>query len=380
MRLTVVIDDDSPNALCFGGAFPPSGAPCLATVTADGLQLVFPAHPSADPRRVAFDRLAVGAGGFDHDHLVVKWDEEGTPFTLYLKDPDVIRAFRTRASGTLSAELHRTAEEVRRRRMRRRAFLWAGLAMVGGLFLALWLGSDRVAEFAVARIPVSWEESIGEASYRQFIMGHTVVEAGPAVEAIDVIAARLTGALQPSPYRFQISVVNSGVVNAFALPGGRVVVFTGLLRKADSAEEVAGVLAHEVNHVLKRHAMVRVAKRLGLVGVVTMLTGNEQGLAGLIKDLGIELATLKFGREQETEADEEGLRLLHRARVAPEGMVSFFERLAEQDAPQLEILSSHPMSEGRAERLRAEIARLPRMTPEPVPVDWVHVRASLRAP
>ena len=121
-----------------------------------------------------------------------------------------------------------------------------------------------------------------------------------------------------------MTVVKSDVVNAFALPGGYVVVFTGLMKKAESGEEVAGVLSHELNHVLQRHGLERIVKNLGLMTVAAIVFGNQQGLVGMMKQLGVELFTLKFGREQETEADLTGLQLLQRAKIDPSGMITVF--------------------------------------------------------
>ncbi len=367
-----------PNALCFGGDFPASGAPCHVAVSADGLTVAMTGILARAPVALPFDHVSVGAGGFDHDHLTVTWEDQGTTYTLFLKEPSVIEAVRAQAPPAVAAALQRTAEEVRRHRSRRRTLLLIAVGIVGALSLLLWVGSDWIAEFAVSRIPVSWEESLGEAAHRQFLAGQTVIKQGPAADAVQTITTRLTEQLKDSPYTFHVEVVESGVVNAFALPGGYLVVYSGLLKKAESAEEVAGVLAHEVNHVLKRHGMERIVKTIGLAAVVTILTGNQQGLAGIIQELGIELATLKFGREQETEADVEGLRLLHRARIPGDGMVAFFERLAKQDGQQIDILSSHPVSEGRAERLKAEIGRLPKLPPEPFAIEWEQVRAGLK--
>lgn len=250
--------------------------------------------------------------------------------------------------------------------------------MLAGVLTWLWYGSDMLGDLVVSRIPSSWEESLGESAYRQFLSGQTVVKEGPALQAVQAVTDRLTAHLVASPYRFQVTVVENHAVNAFALPGGYIVVFSGLLKKANGPEEVAGVLGHELNHVLLRHAMERIVKNMGLIAVVTVLTGNQQGMAGVMKELGIELATLKFGRAQELEADLEGLRLLHRARVSPEGMIGFFQRLADLEGRQVELLSTHPMSEARAQRLKSEAATLPPMTPEPFAIDWHAVQIAVK--
>lgn len=364
----------SPNALCFGDDLPGAGGPCHVEVSPDGLML----HLGDAPvETIPFSIFSIEAGGFDHDHLVLKWQSHGAGRTLYLKDPDLIRAFRQTAPLELMAHVERTAQQVRRARHSRRTILLVALGSLVGLILLLWLGSDTLVRAAVNRIPTEWEQPIGEAARSQFLAGQSVVKEGPAVAAVQEITKRLADAAPGNPYKFEVMVVRSDVVNAFALPGGYVVVFTGLLKKAESPEEVAGVLAHELNHVLLRHGLERIVKTAGLVAVVTIVVGDQQGLVGLAKRLGVELLTLKFGREQETQADLQGLHLLHRAKIAPDGMIHFFERLSESDKLQVEILSTHPMSAARAERLKAEAAALPKQQAEPFAFDWSAVQAGL---
>ena len=367
-----------PNALCFGDEFPAAGAPCLVQVEEHGLTVTV-ASDAADgqPESVHFSSLTVSAGGLDHDQLVVKWVGQKGERTLYLKNPDVIRAFRQSAPDQLSHSFEQAAERVRQVRHKSR-FAWS---LVAGVLLAtvlgLWFQSDLLVEIAVSRIPVEWEQKLGESAYRDFLSHQEVIKEGPAVAALGEMTQRMTAQIPDSPYKFEVTVVKSDVVNAFALPGGYVVVFTGLMKKAESGEEVAGVLSHELNHVLQRHGLERIVKSLGLMTVVAIVFGNQQGLVGMMKQLGVELFTLKFGREQETEADLTGLQLLQRAKIDPSGMITFFERLSEKDQGRMEWLSTHPMSAARADRLKAELAALPKKSPEPFTFDWKQVQASL---
>lgn len=369
--------NSTPNALCFGDDLPASGAPCVVVVLADGLRVSPTGNASLVDQVVAFADMSVEAGGLDHDQLVVSWGDGSSRRTVYLKDPALIVAFRRAAPSQLTAHLERAAEQVRRARHSHR-LLWSSVVgVLIGLVLFLWFGSDLVVEWAVARIPVEWEQKLGETVYQDFLSKETVVKEGPAVSAVQEMTQRLTDKIPNNPYKFQVSVVQSPVVNAFALPGGYVVVFTGLMAKAESGEEVAGVLSHELNHVLQRHGMERMVKMLGLTAVVGILLGDQQGLAGLAKQLGMELVTLKFGRAQETEADVTGIRLLSDARIAPDGMIRFFERLSEKDKERVELFSTHPMSAARAERLRAELAALPKRAPNPFTFEWKQVQDSL---
>ena len=367
-----------PNALCFGEGLPPAGAPCLVEVTPSGLSVS--SDQMSDglaPELIPFGSLSISAGGFDHDQLVVAWGRDRSARTLYLKSADLIVAFRRTAPPELTAHLDRTADEVRRARHRRWSLWAAAMLSLAGVALVFWLGTDLMVEWAVKRIPVEWEHQVGAVAYRQMLSGQTVMKDGAAVAAVREMTRRLTAEAPANPYKFEVSVVRSDVVNAFALPGGHVVVFTGLMQKAQSAEEVAGVLGHEISHVLERHGMERVIKQLGFAAVMTILLGDQRGLAGLAQQLGLELVTLKFSREQETEADLSGLRLLHNAKIATDGMIRFFDRLSEQDKNQVELFSTHPMSASRAERLKTEAASMRARTPEPFTFDWNQVQRSL---
>ena len=368
----------TPNALCFGEDFPAAGAPCFVQVDGDGLTITFESKGGDSAQEaLSFSALTVSAGGLDHDHLVVKWTSAQGERTLYLKNPNVIRAFREAVPDHLSLPFSQAAERVRQVRHRRR-LVWG---VVGGAILStvlgLWFGADIFVEIAVSRIPVEWEQKLGESAYRDFLSHQDVVKEGPGVAAIEEMTHRLTEQIPNNPYKFQVTVVKSDVVNAFALPGGYVVVFTGLMKKAENGEEVAGVLSHELNHVLQRHGLERIVKNVGLLTVVAIVLGNQQGLIGMMKQLGVELLTLKFGREQETEADLKGLQLLQRAKIDPSGMIRFFERLSEKDEGRIEWLSTHPMSTARAERLKTERAALPKTLPVPFTFDWKQVQASL---
>lgn len=369
-----------PNALCFGDGFPASGTPCLVHVESHGLVTIFSFDREgveSPSESVRFSELTVSAGGLDHDQLVLQWVRSTGQRTLYLKNPDVIRAFRQAAPDQLTMPLERAVEQVRHVRRWHRMVWGIVVGSLLALVLGLWFGSEQLVQLAVDRIPIEWEQMLGESAYRDFLTQHEVVKDGLPVDAITEMTHRMASQMLNNPYTFEVTVVKSDVVNAFALPGGYIVVFTGLMKKAASAEEVAGVLAHELNHVLHRHGVERIIKQMGFVAVVSIVLGNPPGLGGVMKQLGVELMTLKFGRAQETEADLTGLQLLYRAKIDPSGMITFFERLAEKDEGRVEWLSTHPMSSARADRLKAQLAEMPKQDREPFSFEWTMVQASL---
>ena len=372
----------TPNALCFGSDLPGQGIPCHVDTTPEGLALTF-SGDSGQPagQTVLFGRLSLDAGGFDHDQLVMKWDQGGAGRTLYIKDAAAIAAFRRAAPPDLLAHFDRAATSVRQARATRRTVLLAVVGLLVALGMGAWLGSDALVTWAAGLIPPEWEKQIGESAMQDVLAQQEVVRDGPVVEAVKEMTTRLTDQIPNSPYPFTVTVVNSPVVNAFALPGGSIVVYTGLVKEAGGPEEVAGVLGHEINHVLQRHGMERIVKTLGVMAVAAILFGDQQGLIGLARQLGVEIVTLKYNRDQETEADLTGLRLLHKARVDPAGMIAFFERLAqsEKDKERVELLSTHPMSTARAGRLKAELKSLPSFLPEPFAFDWEKIQSSLKS-
>lgn len=366
--------DSTPNALYFGTGQPATGRPCHIDVLPPDLIIQM---SETEVETVSLERLGVKSGGFDHDHLVIRWVHEGDERQVYLKDPVVIDALKTTAAWDIGRHVHRSTQHARRARQVRWAWVWISVALIIAVLAGLWFGSDVLVRTAVNRIPIEWEHQLGDATRDEILKGQRVVTEGPAVKALGDICRRLTQQLPNSPYRFDVALVRNETVNAMALPGGSVIVYTGLLKQAESPEEVAGVLAHELNHVLLRHGLENIMQSVGIVAVITLALGNQQGLIGMLEQFGVQLATTKFSRAKETEADLTGLHLLHEAGISPDGMIAFFERLAKTEGAPIALLSTHPMSAERAARLKSEAASLPMTARVSFPFDWPAIKASL---
>ncbi|MDP2496776.1 MAG: M48 family metallopeptidase [Candidatus Palauibacterales bacterium] len=166
------------------------------------------------------------------------------------------------------------------------------------------------------------------------------------------------------PYEFQV--VNTDVVNAFAVPGGFIYMNRGLLEASENMSEVAGVLAHEVAHVVARHSAEQMerARSAGLaLGVGSILLGEPRGAARAGIGIGANLYFARYSRAQESEADSLAVGYLVRSGWDPDGLVRFFETLQEMRERRpnaLEALfTSHPLTEDRVEHVRRIIDRLP---------------------
>ena len=176
------------------------------------------------------------------------------------------------------------------------------------------------------------------------------------------ITARLLPVVKDSGYEFKFHIMDDTNVNAFAIPGGHVVILTGLLEAADSGEEVAGVLAHEMAHVTRRHSLRNIVKSAGLLIILQAALGDTSGLLGLATEASRFLLQQKFSRDFEREADETGWTYLVQAQVDPRGMTRFFEKLrdlmAESDTAAMEgalaLANTHPTSQERIDRLNGK--------------------------
>ncbi len=223
------------------------------------------------------------------------------------------------------------------------------LALVLGLPLALLWGARDLAAWGVTRLPPSTDAKLGRPTWEALQVSGQRCADRAAERYAQGLMASLVSALGETPFEFELMLVDSPEVNAFALPGGYVVVNSGLLAEAKSGEEVAAVLAHELSHVTLRHSTKRLAGSLGASAALALVLGGV--------DLGApaytlaHLAGLKYERDQEREADEEGRRLLMRAGISPLGMATFFERLSASVRPP-ELISTHPDPGDRAQQAR----------------------------
>jgi len=164
-----------------------------------------------------------------------------------------------------------------------------------------------------------------------------------------------------SPYRFSFHVLaDPKTVNAFALPGGPVFITEGLLRLLKTEAELGGVLGHEIGHVIARHSSERLAKQQltqNLLGA--LVAGSGDYTTAQIGQMVGSMINMKYGREDELEADALGIRIMVEAGYDPRGMIRVMEVLAKASggSRQPEFVSTHPAPENRAERIKQAIAK-----------------------
>lgn len=357
------------EVLFFGPGIQPQGERLPIRITSEGLVLR-PGESSEET--LSFETLRVTAGGFNHDQITLTWRKREKTWSLILSDPHAKAAFLSVAPPSLAPQLRQWQKQISRvQREMRLGPILLGLFILFPLLLglALWWKSDAIAEWAVNRISYSSEVKFGDLIYEQTRVGLTLLPEGETTKMLQEIGSRLT---KESPYPFKWHVADDPTINAFAIPGGHVVVFTGLIQAADSAEEVAGILAHEAEHVLQRHSLKGMLHQIGWRLVLSLLIGEVGG--GQIGEAAAQLQVLSFERDQESEADRKGLTLLKEAKIDPKGMITFFDRLSKKEGTSIALLSSHPGSADRAEALRAEINRIGAWHSTQLPYDWGKIK------
>jgi predicted Zn-dependent protease len=172
-----------------------------------------------------------------------------------------------------------------------------------------------------------------------------------------------------SPYKFSFHVLaDPRTVNAFALPGGPIFITEGLLRLLKTEAELAGVLGHEIGHVIARHSSERLAKQQLTQGLLSALViGSGDYTTAQIGQMVGGMINMSYGREDELESDALGIRIMSEVGYDPRALIRVMEVLAQASggSRQPEFFSTHPAPENRSARIREEIAkRFPNGVPQ----------------
>jgi predicted Zn-dependent protease len=230
----------------------------------------------------------------------------------------------------------------------------------------------------VAGITPEQEVALGLQAAPEMAQQFGGLDPDPGIQArVDSIGARLvtqTVAAQ-SPYQFEFHVLDDPqTINAFALPGGQIFITEGLLRRMTTDGQIAGVLGHEIGHVVARHGAEHIAKQQltqGLTGAAVLATydpsdPSSRGSAAVAAMIG-QLVTMRFGRQDELESDRLGVRLTGEAGYDPRSMIALMKILDESSEGNRppEFFSTHPNPENRIQRIEEAIrAQYPNGLPQ----------------
>ncbi len=246
------------------------------------------------------------------------------------------------------------------------------LLLVLPFLLFYFFGSDWLANNAAKQIPKSYEIELGEALKKSTLKDLKI----DSLQTIR-IQAFYESLQYASDYPISVTVVNDPVINAFAMPGGAIVVFDSILRIMDHPSQLAALLGHEVSHIQQRHTTRTLFKQLSSYLFLQFLFGNYGDITGIIIQQGDQIAGLSYSRSLELEADEKGLELMKKSGIPRKGMAELFQKMSNtikteaEDAKMPDFLSTHPSMEERIKIVSEKIANdRPSEVPAQVLATW----------
>lgn len=219
-------------------------------------------------------------------------------------------------------------------------------------------------------IPSSVDKKLGDALVGDFGGRFCHTPAGTAA------LKKLAASLDKNSDDLQVEVAKIDMINAVALPGGKVILFDGLVKQARSPDEVAGVLAHEIGHVREKHVMQALLRQMGLAVVLGGVDGNSGALVN-------NMLSMSYSRESEAEADAYSMKALGNAAISPVATASFFERLSELDGSArggdegqgiTAYMSSHPLSRDRKKAFEKSIVKGKNYKPALTSAEWTELK------
>lgn len=300
--------------------------------------------------------------------------------TIFSEDKHFAQALVLHSGGLLGNQINTLKRAVRSESQKLGFWILAGslacaLILFIGYFAMLW-----AAKATIASLPISIDEKIGKLALDSMDVGKRLDSAHPASKLVQSIVDKLQPHAAIPNMKFKVIVVEDPQVNAFALPGGQIVVFTGLIREATSAEQIAGVLAHEMSHATLRHGLQSVSQSLGIVAAIQLFVGDIGGLVALGAQIAQQSILTSYSRTSETEADLEGARMLHAAKIDPQAMAEFFGLLKEKegDIPDaIAWISTHPQHSTRIENIKNHQKSFPATQYEPLELNLKEAQEAL---
>lgn len=230
--------------------------------------------------------------------------------------------------------------------------------LIGQLFLmtagffGTWFALSQipfVTDDELAEMTATNEQRLGDMMMEMISKTETKVKSDSAVAIIHEANTRLCEAIGIDANQIKVHVIYNSEVNAFALPDSNLIVYTGLIAYCKNADELAGVMGHELGHIVEGHVMKKLAKEIGLA-MLGVLVGGNSGSEVLVEVMKV-LTSSSFDRAQESEADRLAVEYMLKANLDPEHLANVMFRLSQEDSAMpeyLEWVSTHPDSKDRS--------------------------------
>jgi predicted Zn-dependent protease len=240
------------------------------------------------------------------------------------------------------------------------------LLLVLSPFVLLFSFRTQIVKKIASKVPVSFEQKAGEQLFNLLSKSYTIVSDSTLNAQFYQIVKPIVNVVNDTAFKFSFYIISDTTVNAFALPGGKVVVNSGLILKSDSWSEIQGVMAHEIAHVTQRHHVRGVINNQGLFFIISSFLGGYSGLIDIVTSYGSKLESLMYSRKFEFEADNTGFKYMNEAGLNPSGMTTFFKKLMEENKSDstsgfVHMLSTHPATADRINNLELQEKKVTKM-------------------
>ncbi|HRH99810.1 MAG TPA: M48 family metallopeptidase [Saprospiraceae bacterium] len=295
-----------------------------------------------------FDELKLDPNNED-GHWIISKKEVGASSYLEIKDQQCIDQIK----AYLPSQLKRKSTPSKWSTASLLLVFTGVLIAVVGLLYFVFL--PKISYAAVALIPKEAETTIGESGLKSMLPSHDE----------DTLKSRLLQEFFSklkinSEYKIQMHCHKDQVVNAFALPGGPIVVYDGIIQKMTHYSQLVALLGHEYTHIEKRHSLKSIAQSLASYGLVSLLVGDVSAVVAVIAENVNSIQNLSYSRDFETESDVNALEILKNNKVDPKGMLNLFAILeAEHEGAQIpKFMSTHPMTEDRMSLIQSKMKKM----------------------
>lgn len=247
-------------------------------------------------------------------------------------------------------------------------------------FFGMWFLLSQVHFVSVEKkleISQGQEERLGSMMKTLYLKNATVIENKKVNESIGKITGILESKLSERKYNYRVIVIKTSDINAFSLPGGYILIYSGLIEFCEAPEELAGVIAHEMGHNENHDVLNRMAKHIGISITLNAVFGGDNGrLSNMLQ----QVISTKFDRQQEAMADAFAVDLMKRCGINPEFYARFFERLMKQEPEviqHLDFLMTHPADSKRIEAIKQRSGQF-KMNEQPLGIDWEELKNNCR--
>ena len=288
----------------------------------DGLCFTANQPHLTSPLKIDYVHLQIERGGASNRLLFFKSTQQ-SHFSFYTPHFDILNDSSWPRLDLIQSQIR--ANQTQKRNQTLLFLLTIGLILVG--LSALLLLKDPLIDRATQTIPTEWEVKLGDTLFENYLSGKKTIKDPLIKKELTQLLAPLLDQIQARTGDFKVELIEESIPNAFALPGGHIVIHSGLILLMDQPEDVLGVLAHEIGHVNRRHHLRHILNTVGLYALLSITIGDVSAIGGVIASQGTELMSLKNSRDHEREADEYGWQILKKAKINPQGLIHAFKQL-----------------------------------------------------